>query len=51
MNTQNEERDKVLESAGKLSYVRNDIINAIDKKVLCIQMANLKQKKKNQRKN
>ena len=31
-NTKKEEKDKVLESARKLLYARNDIINAFDKK-------------------
>ena len=32
-------------------YARNDIINAFNKKIVHIKIANLKQKKKNQQKN
>ena len=51
-NTQKEEeKDQVLESARKLLYVRNDIINAFRKKIFRIKIAKLKQKKKNREKN
>ena len=43
-----EEKDKVLESAIKLWHIRNDIINAFDKKIFPY---NDKEKKKNQNKN
>ena len=49
--TKKEEKNKVLESARKLLYARNDILNAFDKKNFRIKIVNLKQKTKNEKKN
>ena len=46
-----EEKNKVLESPRKLLCVRNDVINACDKKSFLYKVSKSKKKKKNQKKN
>ena len=46
-----EEKNKVLEYPRKLLCVRNDVINACDKKIFLYKVSKSKKKKKNQKKN